>query len=235
MHKSKKRTPPKKSVNWLKILDDCTPGLVIPVSARFQADVPEWKDPSQEGSSSDESDTLRLLGTTTWPHEDDNAPTEEGDIGKGRPDSCACKSPGSAQCVKVHVSEARKKLQSELGPAFKSWKFDEMGEDVAKSWSSRQKTMFVQLVKSNPLLLQGKSFLMLAEASFTSKTQKDIVSYYLNVHVPKRISTLTRSGCKMLDSDDDEVEGASTARKRSQADHVDVTEFVKSHYLIGRR
>ncbi|KAK9755730.1 hypothetical protein RND81_01G046000 [Saponaria officinalis] len=233
MHKSKKRTPPKK-VNWMKFLDECTPGLVIPVGARFQADVPEWKDPSQEGSSSDESDTLRLLGTTTWPHEDDNAPTEEGDIGKGRPDSCTHATPGSAQCVKAHISEARKKLQSELGPAFNSWKFDEMGEDVAKSWTSRQKTKFVQLVKSNPLS-QGKSFLMPAEESFSSKTRKDIVSYYLNVHVPKRISKLTRSGCKILDSDDDEVEGASTARKRSQADHVDVTELVKSHYLIGRR
>ncbi|KAL9238719.1 hypothetical protein vseg_013103 [Gypsophila vaccaria] len=240
MHRPKKRTSPKKYLDWFKFLDDCrVPGqAVIPVGSRFQAVLPERKDPSDGASSSDNSDTLRLLGTVVWARQDDDAaPTEEDPIGNGRPDSCACSSPGSVQCVKIHVSEARKRLRSELGPAFEIWKFDEMGEDVGKSWSSKQKVKFGHLVKTNPLSA-GKSFLKPAQMSFPSKTRKDIVSYYLNVHVPKRIAMLTRSDCQTLDSDDDEVEAAASTSAKSSSrssQSSPTTEHVKSHYLTGRR
>lgn len=63
-------------------------------------------------------------------------------------------------------------------------------------------------------------------------------SYYLNVYLPKRISMIIQSGCKVLDSDDDEVEGAQSAKnslKRSRPDSEDSTKLAKSHYLMGRR
>ncbi|XP_074303095.1 AT-rich interactive domain-containing protein 2-like [Silene latifolia] len=234
MQKPKKRTSPKKKVDWLEYLNDCLPALVIPIGSRFQVDIPECKGPSYD------SDTARRLGTIIWPRRYNNGPMEERKIGNGRPDSCTCSSPGSEQCVKLHISEARKKLQSELGSAWKTWKFDEIGEDAGKLWTSKDKLKFDKLVKTNPLS-EGKSFLKPAEEAFPYKTRKGIVSYYLNVYVPKRISMLTRSGCKTLDSDDDEIQETSTTTKNSNSlkrvrpNHVDITELVKSHYLTGRR
>ncbi|KNA11778.1 hypothetical protein SOVF_131960 [Spinacia oleracea] len=238
MHKPKKRNlqSPQKSADWLQYINDCLPGLVIPVGPRFQADVPEYNDQFANG----DSDTSRWLGTKTWALEDDDSTTTDsgGKIGKGRPDSCFCSSRGSPLCVKQHITEARARLQSYLGPAFKSWNFDEMGYDVGKTWSSKQKKKFDNLVRANPLS-EGKSFLQPAQLSFPSKTRKDIVSYYLNVYVPKRISMITQSGCKVLDSDDDEVEEAPNAKnslKRSRPDSEDSsTKLAKSHYLTGRR
>lgn len=238
MHKPKKRNlqSPQKSVDWLEYINGCLPGLVIPLGPRFQADVPEWTGASNDQYVNGDLDSSRWLGTKTWVLQDDSTDSG-GKIGKGRPDYCSCSSAGSPQCVKLHISEARARLQSDLGPAFKSWKFDEMGEDVGKSWTSKQKKRFDNLVRSNPLS-QGKSFLQPAVSSFPSKTRKYIVSYYINVYVPKRISMLTRSGCKVLDSDDDEVEAAPNAKnslKRSRPNSDDSTKLAKSHYLTGRR
>lgn len=236
MHRPKKKNQhsPQKPVDWLKYLDDCPP-LVIPVGPRFQADVPEWR-----GPSTSDFDSSKRLGTRVWPVQDSITAKEGGKVGKGRPDACTCSSPGSPQCIKRHISEERSRLQSDLGSAYKSWKFDEMGEDVAKSWSWRQEKRFDSIVKTNPLS-EGKSFLKPAESSFSSKTREDIVSYYLNVYVPKRISMVTRSGGKVLDSDDDEVEmgqttpNAKSSLKRSRPSGASSTKLAKSHYLTGRR
>ncbi|XP_021720737.1 AT-rich interactive domain-containing protein 2-like [Chenopodium quinoa] len=238
MHKPKKRNlqSPQKSADWLEYINDCLPALVIPVGPRFQADVPEWTSASNHMHENGDLDTSRWLGTRIWAFQNDSTDSG-GKIGKGRPDSCSCSSPGSSQCAKQHISEARARLQSDLGPAFKSWKFDEMGEDVGKSWTSKQKKKFDSLVCANPLS-QGKSFLQPAESSFPSKTRKDIVSYYLNVYVPKRISMITRLGYKLLDSDDDEVEEApntKSSQKRPRPNSDDSTKLAKSHYLTGRR
>ncbi|XP_010685618.2 AT-rich interactive domain-containing protein 2 [Beta vulgaris subsp. vulgaris] len=241
MHKPKKRNlqSPQKSVDWLEYINDCLPALVIPVGPRFQADVAEWVGPSNERYVNGDSDTSRWFGTKMWTPQDDS--TDSGcKIGKGRLDSCTCSSPGSPYCVKQHVTEARARLQSELGPTFKSWKFDMMGEVVGKSWTSKQKKKFDHFVKANPLS-QGKSFLQPAMSSFPSKTRKDIVNYYLNVYVPKRISLISRSGCKVLDSDDDEVveapntPNAKNSLKRSRSDSDESAKLAKSHYLTGRR
>ncbi|KAH9609737.1 hypothetical protein KSS87_012727 [Heliosperma pusillum] len=239
MHKAKKRNirSPEKSVSWLNSLNGCLLELVIPLGPRFQADVPEWECPSNEASPTSHPDTSKWLGTKIWPLKDENTLKEGDKIGKGRSDSCTCPARGSAQCIRKHVSEARKRLQFDLGPAYKSWKFDEMGEDVGKSWTPKQKTKFDYLVKINPLS-EDKSFLKSAERYFHSKTRKDIVSYYLNVYVPNRIRMLTSSGCKVVDSDDDqvvEVTNAVNPLKRSRPNHVDVTQLVRSHYLTGKR
>ncbi|KAL2898777.1 AT-rich interactive domain-containing protein 2 [Bienertia sinuspersici] len=238
MHKPKKRNlqSPQKSVDWLQYINDCLPGLVIPIGPRFQADVPEWTEASNERYANGDLDSSRWLGTKTWPLHNEGKDSGH-KIGKGRADRCTCTTPGSPYCVKKHVMEAQAKLQSELGPAFKSWKFDEMGEDVGKSWSSKQKRRFENLVKTNPLS-QNKSFLKPAESSFPSKTRKEIVSYYLNVYVPRRISMITRSGGKVLDSDEDEVEQTPNGKnslKRSRTDNDDSTKLAKPNYLTGRR
>ncbi|CAO2825141.1 unnamed protein product [Amaranthus hypochondriacus] len=237
MHKPKKRNlQSTQKTDWLEYVNDCLPALVIPVGPRFQAVVPEWMGASKQTYENGDLITSKWLGTKVWPLKDDSE--DQGvQIGKGRPDLCTCSTRGSPYCVKLHISEARAKLQSELGPAFNKWKFNEMGADVGKSWSSKQKKRFDELVKANPLS-QNKSFLQPAESCFLSKTRKDIVSYYLNVYVPKRINMLTRSGCKVLDSDDDEVEevlNAKNSRKRSQSNSDDGTKVAKSHYLTGRR
>lgn len=240
MHKPKKRNlrSPQKSVEWLEDISDCLPGLVIPVGPRFQADVAEWTGLSNEGRYlNGDVNTSKWLGSRTWPLQDGiTITTGGGEIGRGRPDSCSCSYPGSSPCIHRHVSEERGRLQSDLGPAFKSWKFDEMGVDVSKSWTSKQRDKFDDLMMMTNPVSRGKSLLMSVESSFPSKNWKDIVSYYLNVYVPKRISMRTRSGCQVLDSDDDEAEEAHNGKNSlKRCRPVDNTMLAKSHYLTGRR
>ncbi|GMH12244.1 hypothetical protein Nepgr_014085 [Nepenthes gracilis] len=239
MHKPRKRNrcSRPKSVDWLEYLNDGEPRLVVPVGPRFQADVPEWKGPCNEefgrrgGANLDDS---RWLGIRTWPIKGSCVGAEGGKIGKGRSDSCSCTSPGSSDCIKFHVAEERERLHSNLGPAFRSWKFDVMGEDVSKSWTMEQQKKFDSLVRMNPVS-QGSSFLDPAMTFFLSKTRKDVVNYYLNVYLPKRISMKTHLGFKVLDSDDDEAGDATndTNRpKRSRLSGLDVRKHVKSRYLV---
>ena len=64
-----------------------------------------------------------------WPVDGTTTGTILRAVGKGRSDSCTCVCPGSIDCTKCHVCEERLSLRSDLGPAFMSWKFDEMGEE----------------------------------------------------------------------------------------------------------
>ncbi|GMH12241.1 hypothetical protein Nepgr_014082 [Nepenthes gracilis] len=239
MHKPRKQNccSRRKLVDWLEHLNDCEPSLVVPVGPRFQADVPDWKGPCNEefgrrgGANLDDS---RWLGTQTWPIKGSCVGAKGGKIGKGRSDSCSCTSLGSSDCIKRHVAEERKRLHSNLGPAFRSWKFDVMGEDVSKSWTMEQQKKFHSLVRTNPVS-QGSNFLDPTTAFFSSKTQKDVVSYYLNVYLPKRISMKTHLGFKVLDSDDDEAGDATddTNRpKRSRSRGLDVGKHVKFRFLV---
>ncbi|GAB4827258.1 hypothetical protein Ancab_034146 [Ancistrocladus abbreviatus] len=239
MHKAKQRNlhPQGKPVDWLEYLDDINPRLVIPVSPQFQATVPEWKGPCNEDKSSDLNPS-RWLGTIIWPPKDSSVAHGSGKIGKGRSDFCSCVSPGSSECVKCHIAEERKRLRSELGPAFKSWKFDEMGEEVAKWWTAEQQRKFEFFVRMNPVS-QNRTFLSPAVTSFSSKTRKDIVSYHLNVYLPRRISIRTKLlGRKVVDSDDEEVEDTINAKnspKRSRPRDATSSKAMKHQYLVGRR
>ncbi|GJY71289.1 hypothetical protein Tco_0474992, partial [Tanacetum coccineum] len=38
-----------------------------------------------------------------------------------------------------------------MGSAFQIWKFDEMGEAVAKSWKHSEQQKFERVVKTNPI------------------------------------------------------------------------------------
>ncbi|XP_057953233.1 AT-rich interactive domain-containing protein 2-like [Malania oleifera] len=228
-----------KTMNWLKIVYDCLPRLAVPVGPRFQADLPACTSSPNDYGGDGESDTLRWLGTRTWPIKGKRTETNRGVIGKGRPDFCRCESPGSVECIQIHITDKRIQLQFDLGPAFWVWKFDEMGEDVSKLWTSQEQRNFESLVKLNPLS-EGKSFLKPAWECFSSKPKESIVSYYFNVFVPRRIGMLTRSGCKIVDSDDDEAReelSIKDSRKRYQDDHdiLHCSKTVKTRYLTGRR
>ncbi|KVH94683.1 AT-rich interactive domain-containing protein 1-like [Cynara cardunculus var. scolymus] len=215
--------------------------LVIPIGPRFQADVPEWNGPPQRKyphKNLSKSDSSKFLGTVICSKENTIPETDRDAIGRGRPDCCDCYPPGSILCVKRHIAEKRAHLQKELGPAFRIWKFDEMGEAVAEIWKQSEQQKFVRIVKTNPIS-EGKNFLKSALECFPSKSHNTIMSYYFNVYLPRRISIQTRSGCTLVDTDDGEDEKtpcSKGSRKRAQVDHVGLTsKNVKVGYLTGRR
>ncbi|XP_062002153.1 uncharacterized protein LOC133719969 [Rosa rugosa] len=181
----------------------------VPIGRDFQADVPKWIGPVNRNklySEDGDSKVSRWLGTLIWPikgRKCGGATIKA--IGKGRPESCSCVSPGSVDCVKHHIHEARLCLQSEIGPAFCSWKFDEMGEFASKSWTLKEQRTFESLVRTNPISNEA-SFWKLAFKRFPNKRKKSIVSYYYNVFIPRRMSLETRSSLDEIDSDDDSIE-----------------------------
>lgn len=198
---------------WLDYIQDESDKKAIPILAgRFQADLPEWIGPPNSNNETE----LKWLGTQIWPKQ---TTTTEGDgvgiiIGKGKPaELCDCESPGSVECVRRHVSDERIKLQTELGSAFWEWKFEEMGEEVSNQWTLEEQHKFEEIVKMNPLS-QGKSFLKPAMAALPSHNRQSIVSYYLNVHLPRRIGEETRSDDKEADTDDEEATNSKTSRKK---------------------
>ena len=89
------------------------------------------------------------------------------------------------ECVRLHVEEEREKLKEELGVSFSSWRFDDMGESVSKSWSSEEEHKFWALVRLNPASLE-KNFWNYLPTSLPSKNIEYLVSYYFNVFVLRR-------------------------------------------------
>lgn len=182
---------------------------VIPIGPKFQAELPEWMGPVNKGNlygSDGDLETLKWLGTKIWPIEEVNPRSKMKKIGRGRPDSCSCVSPGSEDCIKCHMLSARHNLQSELGPAFLSWRFNEMGEVVSKTWTTKEQRMFESLAK-NYLLSDRTNFWECAFKRFPSKCKRNILNYYYNVFIPRRMSQQTRSSLKeVVDSDEDQVD-----------------------------
>ncbi|KAL3640718.1 hypothetical protein CASFOL_015686 [Castilleja foliolosa] len=215
---------PRRSIRLLNVNGDYLHRKVVPVGPRFQADVPEWA-----GTENNDPDDSKWLGTRVWPLQIENMKTIGKKIGKGRPDSCCCASPGSVDCVRHHVLEKRLYLQSDLGPVFFSWKFDEMGEQILKKWSLKEKQSFELVVKMRPSS-DGKSFLRRALKCFPSKNGRDVVNYYFNVYIPNRMSLCTRSrSTKQVDTDDDETEDSNHMGLQKKSGAKDL----KGRYLRG--
>ncbi|KAF5940927.1 hypothetical protein HYC85_022094 [Camellia sinensis] len=185
---------PRRSIRLLNFIGDHLQRMIVPVGPRFQADVPEWTGPPKKenlnGQDAD-SENSRWLGTQIWPLKGRTTETTKQAVGEGRSSSCTCVSPGSIDCTKRHVLEERLILRSDLGPAFLSWKFDEMGEEVSKSWTLKEQERYESLVKMYPLS-NRKNFLKHALKSFPSKGKESILRYYFNVFIPRRMSLQTR-------------------------------------------
>ncbi|XP_056861529.1 uncharacterized protein LOC108847527 [Raphanus sativus] len=161
---------------------------VIPVGPGFQAEIPVWIAPTKKGKfygSPGDSDTLRWLGAGVWPTYSLKKKVYYKKIGEGRPDSCPCPTPGSTDCVKLHIKEARELLEKETGGAFYTWKFDEMGEVGSKSWTAKEEQKFRSLVKKNPLSNRD-GFWKYASKAFPRRSEKDVISYYYNVFLNHR-------------------------------------------------
>ncbi|XP_010256665.1 PREDICTED: uncharacterized protein LOC104597002 [Nelumbo nucifera] len=221
----------------LNFIGDNVPKLVIPVGPPFQADLPEWIGPPNKNLYNGDSslNNSSWLGTRVWPIEDKIIESDEL-IGKGRSNTCFCTSPGSTDCIKCHINEERLRLQSELGPAFFTWRFDCMGEEVSRSWSFNDQRSFESLVKTNPPS-RGKSFWKPALKRFQSKCKKSIVSYYFNVFILRRMSMQTRLVPEMADSDDDEADEVLYSKKSRKNGSFKLRRRndVKNRYLTGIR
>ncbi|KAK2361018.1 AT-rich interactive domain-containing protein [Trifolium repens] len=196
-------TPKTKDIDLIQSLkkflpsrDNHLPRPVIPIGPRFQAEIPKWEG-TTDIKKYNSNDYLKWLGTQIWPMPSLSETNAES-IGKGRPDSCSCDNPESVDCVKKHVAEARECLKSKIGNAFLSWKFDEMGEDVSKSWTTEEQMKFDSLVKSY-LLLNHTKFWKLAMEYFPSKSMKCLINYCYNVYIPRWMSIETRSSFGAVD------------------------------------
>ncbi|KAM7522103.1 hypothetical protein LguiA_012005 [Lonicera macranthoides] len=219
-------------ISWFKFVNDDHLRLAIPVGPRFQADLPKWM-----GPLNNESNDAKWLGTTIWPINGRCLETKGDAVGQGRPNFCLCLSPGSVECVKRHVLDKRIQLVLDLGPAFWRWKFDEMGEEVSKLWNLEEEKEFENLFKTN-LISRGKSLLKPALERLGSQSKKTIVSYYFNVYIPRRMSTQTRSGCVVVDTDDEgEIPCPKVSPKKCQANNVTVygCKYLKTGYVKGTR
>ncbi|KAK7294644.1 hypothetical protein RJT34_17534 [Clitoria ternatea] len=188
--------------NNLTLEDNHIPRVVIPIGPRFQVEVPKWEGTTNIKHHNDDS---KWLGVQLWPIADISKQTNTKCIGEDGPHSCSCEFPGSVDCVKLHVSEARELLKLEIGTTFSSWMFDEMGEDVSKTWTLEEQQEFESLVKLNPLS-SDTNFWKLAKKYFPSKSMKCMVNYYHNVYIPRHLSMETRSSFGGVDSDDDQDE-----------------------------
>ena len=179
----------------------------IGVGEHFQAEIPEWTgQPSGKELSCYRSDpeTSKMLGTTIWPPGDVNK-TDTVAVGRGRPESCSCSCPGSFFCRQHHINEARDRLRSELGQAFTIWQFDSMGEQVSKFWSHDEQLKLNTLELLVPVMDQ-KTYWAVASKKFASKPRIDLIKYYLNVFLMRRVLSQCRLGLLEIDSDEDEVE-----------------------------
>lgn len=181
----------------------------IGVGEHFQAEVPESTgQPSRKEISCYKNDPVisKMVGTRIWPPPGDEVnKTDIVAVGRGRPESCNCTCPGSYFCRQHHINEARHWLRSELGRAFTIWQFDSMGEEVSKLWSRDEQLKFNTLEQMVPVMDQ-KTYWAVAAKHFSSKPRIDLIKYYLNVFLMRRVLSHCRLGLLEIDSDEDEVD-----------------------------
>ncbi|KAL5551804.1 hypothetical protein UlMin_001980 [Ulmus minor] len=209
----KEQAPVKVEVSALKT--EVSPSEVEPkkvnVGPLFQADVPEWTGVVSESDS-------KWLGTQVWPLERGEQKYPPDSIGKGRPEFCGCRVPGSIDCVRFHIAEARMKIKRELGCVFYIWRFDRMGEEISLRWTDEEEKRFKQIVWSNMCSWHK------ASKWFPRKTKENLVSFYFNVFSIQRRIYQNRLTPENIDSDDDETEFISLGGRYGDK-RVDVSTF----------
>ncbi|XP_015692458.2 AT-rich interactive domain-containing protein 1-like [Oryza brachyantha] len=179
----------------------------IGVGEHFQAEIPDWTEPPSDELTRYKNDpnSSKMLGIRIWPPEGEVLQTDNTVVGQGRIESCKCPYPGSFFCRQHHTDVARDQLRSELGQAFTEWRFDSMGEEVSKMWTREEQLKFNALERLVPVLDQ-KSFWAVASKHFATKTRIDLVRYYLNVFLMRRVLSQCRLNLLEIDSDEDEAE-----------------------------
>lgn len=173
-----------------------TPRKRVPLGPGFQAELPPKRLLADSCRSDCELDSLRWLGECVWPMQEDDTVLEA----NHHHHECLCKFQDSLECVRLHIQEKREALKTELGGAFSTWGFDEMGEIVAEKWSREEQSAFQELVRRNP-----ESFWHDLFEYFPTKCMTDFVSYYFNVFVLRRRAIQNRVNPDNIDSDDDEM------------------------------
>ncbi|XP_009338591.1 uncharacterized protein LOC103930912 [Pyrus x bretschneideri] len=192
------------------VLLDHPPRKSASIGPEHQADVPLW---GAQGAHNnfDLEDEKRLMGTCVIPMPDSDTElfTDTGCIvGKGRID-CSCEDGESVRCVRQHILEAREKLVKTIGPKrFEELGFNDMGEQVAQTWSEEEEQLFHRVVFSTPTSL-GKNFWDKLSTVFPSRTKKEIVSYYFNVFMLRKRAEQNRYDPMNIDSDNDEWQGSN--------------------------
>lgn len=227
----------RRSHRLLNFIGDHLQRKVIPVGPRFQAVIPEWNGPEDRttliSAYKSNSDNLKWLGSRVWPVDNEKTKTSGRKIGKGRKNSSCCVSVGSADCTERHIIDETLLLKSDLGPAFFSWKFDQMGEQVAESWSLKEQQTFESLMKKRPLS-NTNSFWKRVLKSFPNKDRKDVSNYYLNVYIPRRMKAHTRSpSMKQIDTDDDDEEEDTGLQQKTDGSRLITAKNIKAKYLRG--
>ncbi|KAK6943078.1 hypothetical protein RJ641_028455 [Dillenia turbinata] len=223
---------PRRSFRLLNFMGDYLPRIIVPVGPRFQADVPEWTGPSNlKYLCSDRRENSRLLGTQMWPIKGIYADSSGKGIGTGRPESCCCASPGSTSCVRHHIREQRQLLQSNLGPAFFSWKFNEMGEALSKSWTHKEHDNFNSLVLMNSFSSE-KLFWRYAWKCFPSRGKQTVTNYYFNVYVPRRMSMQTRLSFDKFQSDHLDAKSCLLSEGKTRSSNLCSSRNSRTRYLL---
>ncbi|KAH7278591.1 hypothetical protein KP509_38G047900 [Ceratopteris richardii] len=178
----------------------------IPIGAHFQAEIPPWTSKtlkSRKCFCKRQQSSEFLAGSCVWPCHGSHTVSHVSSVGKGRPLCCGCILPMSIECVNLHITQKRLKLKREIGDAFFSWGFDDMGESVSVCWTHPEERVFNMIVRSN-LSSLGKNFWEELPKALPSKSMKQLVSYYFNVFTVRRRAVQNRITPDSIDSDDDE-------------------------------
>uniref|UniRef100_A0A0D9YHE5 ELM2 domain-containing protein n=1 Tax=Oryza glumipatula TaxID=40148 RepID=A0A0D9YHE5_9ORYZ len=202
----------------------------IGVGEHFQAEVPDWTEPPSDELAryKNAPNISKMLGTRIWPPEGQVLQTDKKIAGQGRMESCNCSYPGSFFCRQHHTDAARDQLRCELGRAFTEWRFDSMGEEVSKMWTREEQLKFNALERLVPVM-DHKTFWAVASKHLASKTRIELVRYYLNVFLMRRVLSQCRLNLLEIDSDEDETEeeededqseSTSTSQRTQDAQNV---------------
>lgn len=181
-----------------------------PIGPSYQADLPPiWtgsKNKRAELVYGKNSDSLKFLGTQLWPMLSTNNVKNEDLIGKGRDEKCLCPQTGSSTCITHHKKMKNLELKSDLQGAYSNMGLDTVGEQVLESWTLNEQLEFEKIMQENPIS-KKKYFFSVALKCFPQKTMKELVSYYYNVHVCRRMVLQSQLKPADIDSEDDELDG----------------------------
>ncbi|WVZ61132.1 hypothetical protein U9M48_011052 [Paspalum notatum var. saurae] len=184
----------------------------------YQAAVPEWVNAPSEEDLADyknDNETSQKMGMRIRlrPHRIVESPKTRNTVD----DRCKCRDPGSEACVRLHVKQAWKTVQNELGKGgFKSCGFDAMGERVLNAWTAEDKNILADIEKLVPHN-NHEDFMKIALKQFSSERTADLSRYYYNVFLPRRLASLNRAeDANATDVDNNQDDGKNVQRSEEK-------------------